>query len=277
MNQVEIGKFIAQCRKDQKMTQAQLAEMLDITDRAVSKWETGKSMPDSSIMLKLCDILGITVTELLNGKRMDKEDEANNGKEMNEVDDHANHLNAIGERRFSKSAIISIIVSVSLLLAIIICAISDLAITGGITWSTIPISSVAFFWVVSFPIMALTHRRIMGGLISLSVFIIPYLYILSILVKERAVFSTGALMAVVSVVYLWVIFALFLRLMGRKLFASGIAVLLVIPLTLVINIVVSRLTGESLVDRWDFLAIFIMLIAAFACFVGAYAKRRRHG
>ena len=63
MNQVKIGKFIAECRKKSKLTQMQLAEKLNITDRAVSKWETGKSMPDSSIMLELCDILGITVND----------------------------------------------------------------------------------------------------------------------------------------------------------------------------------------------------------------------
>ncbi|MCB6405407.1 helix-turn-helix domain-containing protein, partial [Megasphaera massiliensis] len=51
MDQIKTGKFIARCRKEKKLTQAQLAERLSITDRAVSKWETGKSMPDSSIML----------------------------------------------------------------------------------------------------------------------------------------------------------------------------------------------------------------------------------
>lgn len=53
MNQIKIGKFIAECRRNKNLTQAQLAEKLNITDRAVSKWETGKSMPDSSIMLQL--------------------------------------------------------------------------------------------------------------------------------------------------------------------------------------------------------------------------------
>ncbi len=73
MNQTEIGKFIAKSRKAKKLTQAQLAEKLNITDRAVSKWETGKSMPDSSIMLDLCEILGITVNELLSGEEIDME------------------------------------------------------------------------------------------------------------------------------------------------------------------------------------------------------------
>ena len=68
MNQVKIGKFIAECRKKENLTQMQLAEKLNITDRAISKWETGKAMPDSSIMLELCDTLKITVNDLLNGE-----------------------------------------------------------------------------------------------------------------------------------------------------------------------------------------------------------------
>lgn len=71
MNQIKTGRFIAECRKKQNLTQASLAEMLGVTDRAVSKWETGKSMPDSSIMLSLCEVLDISVNELLVGGRID--------------------------------------------------------------------------------------------------------------------------------------------------------------------------------------------------------------
>ena len=68
MDQIKIGKFIAERRKMQNLTQMQLAEKLNITDRAVSKWETGRAMPDSSIMLELCDILKISVNDLLCGE-----------------------------------------------------------------------------------------------------------------------------------------------------------------------------------------------------------------
>ena len=68
MDQIKIGKFIAQRRKNAGLTQIQLAEKLGITDRAVSKWENGKAMPDSSIMLELCDLLKITVNDLLSGE-----------------------------------------------------------------------------------------------------------------------------------------------------------------------------------------------------------------
>ncbi|MGM1014741.1 helix-turn-helix domain-containing protein [Limosilactobacillus fermentum] len=70
MDQIKIGKFIASCRKERGMTQANLAEKLRISDRAISKWETGKSMPDSGIMLELCDLLKINVNELLSGERI---------------------------------------------------------------------------------------------------------------------------------------------------------------------------------------------------------------
>lgn len=68
MDQVKIGRFIAECRKKESLTQMQLAEKLNITDRAVSKWETGKSLPDSSVMLELCSVLKITVNDLLSGE-----------------------------------------------------------------------------------------------------------------------------------------------------------------------------------------------------------------
>ncbi len=68
MDQLKIGKFIAERRRGVSLTQAQLAEKLNITDRAVSKWECGKALPDSSIMLELCDILEITVSDLLSGE-----------------------------------------------------------------------------------------------------------------------------------------------------------------------------------------------------------------
>ena len=73
MNQIKIGKFIAERRKLVELTQMQLADQLGITDKAVSKWERGIAMPDTSLMLQLCGILRISVNELLNGEKIDME------------------------------------------------------------------------------------------------------------------------------------------------------------------------------------------------------------
>ena len=74
MDQMKIGRFIAERRKRVSLTQLQLAEKLGITDRAVSKWETGKAMPDASIMLELCGVLEISVNDLLCGEVIGMED-----------------------------------------------------------------------------------------------------------------------------------------------------------------------------------------------------------
>ena len=73
MDSIKIGKFIAEKRKAKNLTQLQLAERLYVTDRAVSKWECGRSLPDSSIMLELCEVLGISVNELLTGEELKME------------------------------------------------------------------------------------------------------------------------------------------------------------------------------------------------------------
>jgi len=82
MNQIKIGEFIASQRKNKNLTQAALAEQLGITDRAVSKWERGKGLPDVSIMIDLCEILGITVNELLCGEIISME---NIGKKNEQI------------------------------------------------------------------------------------------------------------------------------------------------------------------------------------------------
>ena len=82
MNLIKIGKFIADCRKEKKITQEQLAEKLYITDRAVSKWERGLSLPDADKMLDLCNILDINVNELLNGEKIDMKDYAKKNEEL---------------------------------------------------------------------------------------------------------------------------------------------------------------------------------------------------
>lgn len=74
MDQVKTGCFIAQCRKEKNMTQRQLADVLGISDKTISKWETGKGLPEAGCMVPLCEALGISVNELLTGERIPDEE-----------------------------------------------------------------------------------------------------------------------------------------------------------------------------------------------------------
>ncbi len=269
MNQTEIGKFIARCRKEKNLTQAQLAEKLNITDRAISKWETGKSMPDSSIMLELCEILGITVNELLSGAKAGME-----GFEK-KADENLLVLKVKDKTHRKSNGIFSLLFSVTLLLGILVCLICNIAISGHLSWSLIPISSMVFAWAITFPIMRMGKRGLAAGLISLSIFILPYLYLLSHLTKTKDVFSVGAVMATASMVFLWIIAFVF-RCIGkaRRYLALGITFLLAVPFLFFINVLLSRRIETSLLDLWDVLTVFILLLLAFVSFICDHVRKK---
>jgi len=73
MNQEKIGKFITTCRKEKNLTQEELAEKLNVSNKSVSRWENGKNMPDYSVLNDLCNILDININELLSGEKDNKE------------------------------------------------------------------------------------------------------------------------------------------------------------------------------------------------------------
>lgn len=109
MDQVRIGRFIKAMRKEQGLTQNELAEKLYISDKTVSKWETGNGMPDVSLMMPLCKILNISVNELLSGERLDKHQYYEKAEE--------NILTLMEERkREKKKLIISILVGLSVMI-----------------------------------------------------------------------------------------------------------------------------------------------------------------
>ena len=99
MDQVKTGRFIAEKRKQKGLTQMQLAEKLGITDRAVSKWETGRSLPDASIMIELCGILDMSVNDLLCGEQ------TNMGNYNEEMERHL--IEIIGEKERADKRLLS--------------------------------------------------------------------------------------------------------------------------------------------------------------------------
>lgn len=271
MNQAEIGKFIAACRREKDLTQVQLAEKLGITDRAVSKWETGKSLPDSSIMLELSGILGITVNELLSGEKVGQEDYEK------KADENLIELKRKDENNMAKNVIIFIVFSAVLLIGIFVCCICDIAVSGDLTWSLIPVSSIIFAWVIFFPVTVAGKKGVAGSLALLSVSVFPYLYVLGSIIKVKEVFSVGAVVSAISAIYLWLIFFAFKGLKARKLAAGGITFLLSVPFMLFVNITLSKMISEPVIDVWDVLSIFISLIIAAIFFVCDYARKHNGG
>ena len=137
MDQIKIGRFIANRRKLKNLTQMQLAEKLGISDRAVSKWETGKSLPDSSIMLELCSILGITVNDLLTGEVVTVE---NYNKELEN-----NLLQMVKEKEKAHKQLLTLEVFIGVLVSVILFSLVFVASFAELeNWLRIVLIAVGF-------------------------------------------------------------------------------------------------------------------------------------
>ncbi len=153
MDQEKIGSFIANCRKKKNLKQMELAEKLNITDRAISKWENGKSMPDSSIMLELCNLLGISVNELLSGEEIKMDDYEKQAEE--------NLLKLKKEKEESDKVLLNLeiwvgLVSILLFLTMIIIA-SYCDVTDNIRL-LIMIPSFIFFFAICFLLLRIEQK-----------------------------------------------------------------------------------------------------------------------
>lgn len=119
MDQIKIGKFIAALRREQNMTQRELADRLNVSDKTVSKWETGHGLPEVALMLPLCEIFHITVNELLSGERLD---DATYFKKAEE-----NMANLIQEKEEAKK---KIVLSVIVALIVVIAGVTIICMAG---------------------------------------------------------------------------------------------------------------------------------------------------
>ena len=137
MDTSKIGKFIAAKRKEQNLTQMELAEKLNITDRAISKWECGRAMPDSSIMLELCEILHISVNELLSGEELEMNN-YNKQAELNLIE-MKRQKEASDKRLLNMEIVLGVSGTILFLAAILCAAFLDLQI-----WARIVIIVSAF-------------------------------------------------------------------------------------------------------------------------------------
>lgn len=137
MDLIKIGKFIAESRKKKNLTQMQMAEELNITDRAISKWECGRALPDSSIMLQLCELLEISVNELLTGEKLEME-KYNKQVELNLIE-MVKQKEASDKRLLNMEIVLGVSGTILFLAAILCAAFLDLQI-----WARIVIIVSAF-------------------------------------------------------------------------------------------------------------------------------------
>jgi len=282
MDNQEFGSRIAEARKRSGMTQRELAELLDVTDKAVSKWECGKGFPEITLLPKLSRILGIKPEDLLSEKPAAETgtevQPGNMNKESIEpqVELVTNVIKYSGEQMQRKlSRLVFPVIGASLGLSAFVCLLVDFCITQSFTWSRITVSSLLFCFAVLVPIFLLKKHR---TALSLAVFfagLIPFLYYLESLVPAKGwVKGLAVPIAGLSALCAALIVGLFLYSKIDRLVVLAITLAVTgIGLNLLINEIVMRY-----LDRYDFnISVFFTAIGfgvAAAVLLGAAFMRR---
>lgn len=278
MDNEKMGKFILELRKSHQMTQKELAIKLNVSDKAVSKWERGLSSPDISLLLSISNILGVTTTELLNGERTSVKENIN-------VETVVANALEYGEKTAKRKinltkSVWSAVFTILLLIGISVVSIVNVAISGTFTWSLIPISAIIFTWLVFFPSIKFGMNGIIGSLIAFSLFIAPFLFVLDYTIKRitgnnQPVFEMGIRIAPLSIVFIWVAFFLLKKLKTRKLFAIALLVLIASPISFLTNIMIAGIINQPLFSGQIIINALTLVLASIILFIIELVIRKK--
>jgi len=175
MDNIKFGAMIAVMRKENEMTQKELAEKLRVTDKAVSKWERGKGYPEITLLPLIADVLGITASELLNGERYNggSEPPAENEALVSDIIEFADKVS-----KFNTSGTMITLISMIFILAGFICLLCNFVINRTFNWSLYPVGAMLLVWLTVAPWFLLTKHRPILSFAAFSISLIPYLFLI---------------------------------------------------------------------------------------------------
>jgi len=260
MDNIKVGNFISELRKSKNLTQKELADKLDLSDKAVSKWERGLGYPDITYLVSLAKILEVSTNELLQGEK------------ETHLTNEVKHKKKV--KLNNPNFLISLISGI-FIIAALVCLICDFAINKTLTWSIICISSIAFSWLLIIPLLYYKENRIKNSLLSLNIFILPLLFIIEKYSNNGSWFLPVALpVTLISLIYIWIIYYLYLHTKINRWYVSGIAVLLTPIINFISNISVNSFTNNAQNNYSFFNAICCFIIFLVFILIGCITKEK---
>lgn len=223
MNNKKIGSFIARLRKEKLMTQRDLADKLNVTNKAVSKWETGEGYPEITTLPVLAEILGVTTSELLNGEYTTKAGSDTDPANII-IKETVSYCNKNVTR--NNNIVFSIITAVFLFSAFV-CLLCNYLINHAVTWSLYPIGALFLMWAVLFPIFKIKKFKALASLFGLTITLIPYLFLVEYLAEVKGwVLPLALPITIVSLIALGITILIFNNNKILKLYSIAIAIFL---------------------------------------------------
>ena len=237
---MSIGEKIQQFRKARGLSQEQLADSLDVSRQAVSKWETDQSSPDIENILALSKFFSVTTDELLGNDR------ASSAVDSAHCPEKTKRRASFDARQlgrlfgFLDSKIALVVASLLCLLAAGICVIVNFAVNRQLTWAAYPLISILLGWVVAAPLL---FKKLVLALCALTAAIGPYLYCMDRLTRGPGWFvRLGLPIAAIGVAFLWLIYLLFRFVKIGAWYKTAIVALLA---GVVVSPAIDLVTGET--------------------------------
>lgn len=262
-----MGALIRAARTERGLKQRELAERLGVTDKAVSKWENGGSCPDIALLIPLAEILGLEVTELLQGRRHQT---APDPEEIALCTLTYSQETTQRRRRNLRLWLFGLL-SALFLLSAVVCWIVDIALHQNLTWSLIVCCSLVLAWAVLLPLLTAERRPVLWSLAALSAAILPYLYILGDLLGNPWVFRFGLPIAPASMLYLLGVYAM-VRVYRRRKWRAAAEIL---DCTVVLTVYIDFITYAYLGTEMTWIAPLCTIALALGCYLIDYLLRRR--
>lgn len=173
-------------------------------------------------------------------------------------------------------SVCSSVFSLVLLVGIVVSAICDMAISGAFTWSLYPISSCIFGWLMFFPAIRFGLKGIPWSLAAYSLFVIPFLYALDRIIQvSNLILPVGIPMAAISIGYCWVVYVLFKVFKARMKLALALSFLLAIPVSVLVNVSLSKIMVQPIFDVWDLIGFFGIGIVAVFLLISDVTKQKK--
>jgi transcriptional regulator with XRE-family HTH domain len=310
MDSQKIGKLIMELRKSKKLTQKGLADILNVTDKAVSKWERGVGYPEITLIPELAEALDISVSELLNGRVMENE-KLESGLEdsvKNELYFSNSDISQSTEQRFGYAmavrvktddivtdvieyseevkkqkasklkSITFIMLNSAFLLAIFICMLCNYAINRRFDWSLYVIGSEVTAWLIISPFFLLKKHRFAAAMAGLSISILPLLRLIEYLCPVKNWVLPFAIPIVgMSLVCMWaaVLISIYTKI-NKTYLISFLFILFGIALNLSVNFFVISYLNSSDNDISNYIVAISCGFIAAILFITAYIKNRFH-
>lgn len=242
MDSKKVGSFIASMRKRKALTQKELAEKLNVTNKAISKWETGNGYPEITIVPELAKVLGVTTAEILNGEL-----------NVKEVGDNEEAVTIINETvkyydrdRMKKGNIIIAIIFIISVLSSCICLLCNYLVNNKFNWSLYVVGAFIVLWSAIIPIFKLKRFRAMVSLVGVTITLIPYLFLIQYLASVKGwVIPLALPIVILSILSLGISLFIWFYTKINKFYSVAIIVLL---FGVVYEIGIQKITGNFVKD-----------------------------